>query len=277
MAVISRGWKTTVAFFAMVGICGAQETNWTPAVRGGKLAASAEVPTHPETVARDIRSGLVLWVPANTSQTSAAWDYSTNAVPLDLTNSTAGQLPTWGTNGGGSWQFYGTNYFRTLSTLTSLATQGTYSIWGMMTNGGIQIALGSGLNTTGGLFSFAVRLSQSNTVSIVTGNGAANSAPESPATLTSNVWHFMTITHSNGNDRIYLDGILRLAVSNANWGHVGSTNIFVGSYDVSAGTPRFWSGHLDNPQIWTRALSSNEIFQLAWGPTNFGQRRAHNK
>jgi hypothetical protein len=278
VAVISRGWKATVALFAMVGICAAQETNWTPAVRGAKLAASVETPAHPEVIARDIRNGLVLWVPANTSQTAAAWDYSTNSAPLDLTNSAAAQIPIWTNNAGGSWKFTMTNFWKTPDVANIFSTQCTVAIWANLTNGGsVAIPISKGLNTVGAPFAFGIRVTASNSVTIITGDGTTSSIDDSGFQMATNVWYHLTFSNSNGNRRLFIDGIQRLAVSNANWGHVGSTNIYVGSFFAEAGTQRFWNGFLDNPQIWTRALNSNEIFQLAWGPTNFGQRRAHNK
>lgn len=262
----------------MVGICGAQTTNWTPAVRGGRMASSAENPARPEAMAQDLfRSGLVLWVPAHTSQTAAAWDYS--GLLNDCTNVAQSVFPTWTTNGGGSYRFSNTNAMQTPPMPTSIATVVTVSVWTRLTNaiGVAQFPISSHLNDVGVRSCFGIRLTTTQTWSIVTGNNSANSIPETGQIVPFNVWQFLTFVNSNGLRQFYVDGVQIISISNSSWGSIGTTSIVIGATSPHTAAPRYWQGDLDNWQVCTNALSSNQIFQLAWGPTNFGQRRAHNK
>lgn len=272
MAVISRVWKIALALVPVVGIYA--QTNWNPAYRAGGFAVSAESPAHFEAVAADLKAGLILWVPAATSQTSVAWDYST--VTNDCTNITQAVFPTWVTNAGGAYQFTGTNAMRTPNVPTRIATVVTVSAWAMVTNfiGVPQFAVSSHLNDAGTRSCFGLRLSSTNTWSIITGNNSANSVQEDGQLVVSNVWQHIVFVNSNGNRRFYLNGIQRIAVSNATYGSIGTTNVEIGTTSPHT-VPRFFRGYLDGVQVWTNALSSNEIFQLVWGPTNFGARRAH--
>jgi len=77
-------------------------------------------------------------------------------------------------------------------------------------------------------------------------------------------WHHATGTFDGANINVYLDGVLDGSALTTEPLGISTTNLFIGLNPESPGT--FWDGLIDDVKIFDRALSADEILELAGEP-----------
>ena len=76
-----------------------------------------------------------------------------------------------------------------------------------------------------------------------------------------NEWHHATGSFDGSNINVYLDGVLDGTAPTTEPIGISTTNLFIGENSESTG--RFWDGLIDEVRIFDRALSADEILELA--------------
>jgi hypothetical protein len=74
-----------------------------------------------------------------------------------------------------------------------------------------------------------------------------------------NRWHFACATYDGSNAKIYIDGKLRGLISGSGYLTNNTRNLTFGE-DSDGGFDRYFNGYIDEIAIFSRALSSDEIF-----------------
>lgn len=208
--------------------------------------------------------GLVFWLPENEGSGTTALDYSGQGNTGFLTNA-----PAW-TNGvlGSALYFGGTNF---VNAGTNILISGdiTVSMWTQIasTNGMVLAAKYNSIlggdqgwylykDTTGKIL-FGGRDSSTN----------FRSSGYSTQTVSDGNWHFVCGQRSGSTWKTFIDGTLG---SSTNVGTTGSINaavqlLTVGTYRFSLTNAfdLYFTGSIDDPRIYNRALTSNEIAKLA--------------
>jgi len=82
-------------------------------------------------------------------------------------------------------------------------------------------------------------------------------------TLSTGTWYFVVITYDGSNQRLYVNGVLQAGPQAQSGVGTASNTSGVGlGQDRQDGANHWFSGHVDEVGLWTRALSQAEITQL---------------
>ncbi|MBI2545441.1 MAG: LamG domain-containing protein [Candidatus Aenigmarchaeota archaeon] len=209
---------------------------------------------------------MVLFIPfdgnVNTS-ISTAYDYSGYRNNGTLSNATVATCftnnacPSW-VNGkfGNATDYDGTGDYTSLPGMGPfLGNTGTISAWinyrSLQTTTGVVDLAGSG---NSGLFLYAGN--GNSTVTFQYGTGAATVQVTSSSTITSDTWYHVVATWDSTGGKLYLNGALVGSASQAP-SISYSANGYIGSQANTAST--FWTGPIDEVQIYNRSLQSPEV------------------
>lgn len=80
--------------------------------------------------------------------------------------------------------------------------------------------------------------------------------------LSVDTWHHLAATYDGSYVRIYVDGVLEKEVSKTGNQAQSSNDVYIGNNQAQNGP---FEGIIDEPRIWSRALSAEEIKMHAWG------------
>ena len=95
-------------------------------------------------------------------------------------------------------------------------------------------------------------------IGISKGNNDNNSKSNTP--INNGKWHHVVLTRNatNGNVKIYIDGVLDKTGS-TDTGDVGTSFKSIGRIEDTGGTPEYFNGYLDEVKIYNRILTSSEV------------------
>jgi hypothetical protein len=201
---------------------------------------------------------MAFYLPMEGGATAALYDYSGNSI-VATTNGDPVWLPTGGHDGHGAWEFDGSGddldggeNFPTNSSYTKTA----WVYWtGSGANGGNNIISGdvnSGGHALWAADMFSNHLSAGH-------NGTWNSVEDDVA-LAQNTWVFVSLSYDDATDKmvLYKNGV---SIDSATVSTpVTDATISIGSFGASNG----WmiQGRIDDPRVWNRALTGEQIFSL---------------
>jgi hypothetical protein len=210
-----------------------------------------------------ITSGSIIYVdasvPASYPGTGTTWtDLSGNSKNGTLTNG-----PTFNSANGGSIVFDGTNDYAVFP-ITNLGSNGTVSLWIYKTgngtpDGGGVVDLLANLDS-GGIsgWSIGMNVNTSKIDFYIANNGGFGVENFSTSSISSNVWYNVACTYNGASKIIYINGVQDAS----NPSTVNGINI-TGQWGMASRITgqRFFQGRIANAQVYTRALSANEIQQ----------------
>jgi hypothetical protein len=135
---------------------------------------------------------------------------------------------------------------------TTLPSPALITRWARLTSGGILTYLDAGRPV------FA----------ILSSIGGGISARTTSATITNNVLRHVVFTYDGSSSvngiRIYIDGVdqARTTVGNTDPGTLAQTEFRLGLVSGNLSGVQYYGGSMDEVAIWSRALSSNEVYQI---------------
>jgi len=208
---------------------------------------------------RDGAPDMALYVPMEGGATSAAQDYSGNAVPLTVTGN-----PVWSATGGhdgaGAWAFDGSDYILAGNIFPTLGSY-TKSVWVYRTGTGSNNIM-SGSVSPGGHVLYASTSSQQNHVAA--GHNGSFALVRDPDSLDLNTWYHITLTYDypSGLMILYKDGVevSRATLTGENK-DVTDAACQIGSFASSSA----WTGSLDDARLYDYALSPDQVAALYAG------------
>jgi len=139
----------------------------------------------------------------------------------------------------------------------------SFSLWAQATVSGANYLLGTinGAGTSG----FSLNAPNDTSVRFIIGDGALVSMNANiKGTFSSGVWQHFCCVYDGAFLRIYQNGI-SIGTPVANTGNVvtNANKLQIGAYGESG---LYWTGRLDNVQVWNRALSADEVRLLYASP-----------
>lgn len=102
-------------------------------------------------------------------------------------------------------------------------------------------------------------------INLTKGTGNNNSKITGIGTFTNNKWYHVVITDGGtvASITFYINGVLTASAVNASSFDIAAGNFLIGKRQDST---NYYTGLLDNVQIWNRVLSANEIAKLYLDP-----------
>lgn len=208
-----------------------------------------------------LSSGLTLYVDASISASypgsGTTWtDLSGNAKNGTLTNG-----PTYTSSFNGSIVFDGTNDYAVFP-ITNLGSNGTVSLWIYKTgngtpDGGGVVDLLANLDS-GGIsgWSIGMNVNTSKIDFYIANNGGFGVENFSIASISSSVWYNVACTYNGTSKIIYINGVQDASYAST----VNGINT-AGQWGMASRITgqRFFQGRIANAQMYTRALSAEEI------------------
>jgi len=102
------------------------------------------------------------------------------------------------------------------------------------------------------------------TIHIPFSNGSALDSLDATYTVADGNWHHLAVTFNAGAIVIYADGVSRASKTSTiatQIGYNGSNHLLIGKDSGDGGT-EYWNGSIDDVQIYSRSLGSDEILAL---------------
>jgi hypothetical protein len=173
------------------------------------------------------------------------------------TNATLVNGPTFDASNGGCIVFDGTNDYASLTRPSAIVTGGaiTVSVWVRWTTTGTSIATIQAIvdNNHTGSQGFVIQDRPDLTPKIVGFNGANSTYQVGDGT-----WHHVVGTNDQTNSKVYIDGVLHAQVAQAGMPNVQAL-ITLGCWQ--SGPSRFLNGRIAQFQMYSRALTADEVMQ----------------
>lgn len=230
---------------------------------GGKLRFSGTSARNFRASISPLVSGSIMYVDASISTsysgTGSTWtDLSGNSKNGTLTNG-----PTFSSANGGSIVFDGTNDYAVFP-ITNLGSNGTVSLWIYKTgngtpDGGGVVDLLANLDS-GGIsgWSIGMNVNTSKIDFYIANNGGFGVENFSTASISSSVWYNVACTYNGTSKIIYINGAQDASYAST----VNGINT-TGQWGMASRITgqRFFQGRIANAQMYTRALSAEEIQQ----------------
>ena len=262
----SSATATTTHSFTLTGLSASTLYHFraSSADASGNLATSSDYTF--TTSAADLTTGLVgYWALETGSGTSAVDSISSN-------NGTLTNGPTWVTGQVGNYgvNFDGTDDFISTSDIAATENIGTItvSVWAKSTSAdlaGTQYIFAKSRSGQTNI-SWEITKSAQERFGFSVSNGTTKASAVSDSAFADTNWHHVVGVYDGTDVNIYVDGAAADATPGALTGNVSNTTYYVcigtGSTGANCTTAVVFSGSIDDPRIYNRALSSSEVDSL---------------
>jgi hypothetical protein len=208
-----------------------------------------------------LRDNLILYVNASIAASYTGSGITWNDISGNNKNGTLTNGPTFDSSNGGSIVFDGTNDYAVFP-ITNLGSNGTVSLWIYKTgngtpDGGGVVDLFANLDNSGiSGWSIGLNVNTSKVDFYIANNGGFGVENFSTASISNNIWYNVACTYNGASKIIYINGVQDASYASA----VNGTNTTIQWGMASRITgQRFFQGRIANAEIYTKALSSDEI------------------
>ena len=203
-----------------------------------------------------VTDGLVLYLDAANSKSYVSGSTTWNDISRSGTNGALTNGPTYNSSNGGSIVFDGADDGVSINVPTSGDT--TYAVWFKMSANNDNRRLINA--STSNFRNFSVGYAGSGANNVLGGFDGTNQ----PLTITSfgdGLWHYVVVIMKTNDYKIYVDGQNQTITwnlgSTGNWVN-NTTNV---NYIGSVGSSFSYNGNIAQVQIYSRALTAQEILQ----------------
>ena len=215
------------------------------------------------TLPASLTNGLVMWQAFSFNDGVNGYDLS--PVGNDCTATNANTTPSFSTVSGGVRDFDGVDDYFAAGSAPIISKDNTHTVAAWFktdTVSAYQYIYGEDVNGSGSYFKVRVDAGATLRYSLFNGVWIALNTP----TLTTNTWYHVAGTmHSSSGMKLYLNGIQVDTDAATTATPVAIDHAYIGCYTGTGsctGFDHFFNGEIDEVMLWSRTLSSNEVFTL---------------
>jgi len=217
-------------------------------------------------------SGLVGYWRFSEGSGTTAFDSSGNGNTGTLGNASAFTVPTW-TSGmfGNALKFNGSQFVN-VSDSASLNITSTITLEAWINPANVasttnRIFAKTNPSTSFWLLRLGAGYGGTGKVDLYLNGVGGGAILVSSATLATNTWYHIVATYDGSYEKLYINGNLDNSTAATGTISTGTgSNLYIGSNVVSN---IFFNGTIDEAQIWNRALTADEIYELYQSKVNY--------